>query len=83
MILPLIEGGTYGSWLTSIGLKVYDILASVEGDDKRKMLDKEEALENIKEAIEVCLEGDKEDVNLMRFVGIQKVQVERPMVIEN
>ena len=37
MILPLIEGGTYGSWLTSIGLKVYDILASVEGEDKRKM----------------------------------------------
>ena len=45
MILPLIEGGTYGEWLTSIGLKVYDILASVEGEDKRKMLDKEEALE--------------------------------------
>ena len=45
MILPLIEGGTYGEWLTSIGLKVYDVLASVEGDDKRKMLDKEEALE--------------------------------------
>ncbi|WP_299064367.1 FAD-dependent oxidoreductase [uncultured Polaribacter sp.] len=45
MILPLIDGGTYGSWLTSIGLKVYDILASVEGEDKRKMLDKEEALE--------------------------------------
>lgn len=44
MILPLIEGGTYGSWLTSIGLKVYDILASVEGEDKRKMLDKKEAL---------------------------------------
>ena len=45
MILPLIDGGTYGSWLTSVGLKVYDVLASVEGDDKRKMLDKEEALE--------------------------------------
>ncbi len=44
MILPLIEGGTYGSWLTSIGLKVYDILASVEGDDKRKMLSKKKAL---------------------------------------
>ena len=44
MILPLIDGGTYGSWLTSIGLKVYDILASVEGEDKRKMLNKEEAL---------------------------------------
>ncbi len=45
MILPLIEGGSYGSWLTSIGLKVYDILAKVEGDDKRKMLDEKEALE--------------------------------------
>ncbi len=45
MILPLIEGGTYGSWLTSIGLKVYDVLASVEGEDKRQMLDKDEALE--------------------------------------
>jgi glycerol-3-phosphate dehydrogenase len=45
MILPLIDGGTYGSWLTSIGLKVYDILAAVEGEDQRKMLDKKEALE--------------------------------------
>ncbi|WP_088352459.1 glycerol-3-phosphate dehydrogenase/oxidase [Polaribacter haliotis] len=44
MILPLIDGGTYGEWLTSIGLKVYDILASVEGEDRRKMLDKKEAL---------------------------------------
>ena len=44
MILPLIDGGTYGSWLTSVGLKVYDVLAAVEGDDKRKMLDKKEAL---------------------------------------
>lgn len=44
MVLPLIDGGTYGSWLTSIGLKVYDILASVEGEDKRKMLTKKEAL---------------------------------------
>lgn len=45
MILPLIEGGTYGSWLTSVGLKVYDVLASVEGEDKRKMLSKKEALQ--------------------------------------
>lgn len=27
MLLPLIENGSYGKWLTSIGLKVYDILA--------------------------------------------------------
>tara|TARA_R110001599_G_scaffold7889_2_gene37982 strand:- start:9682 stop:11328 length:1647 start_codon:yes stop_codon:yes gene_type:complete len=45
MLLPLIEGGSYGSWLTSIGLKIYDILANVEGEDKRKMLDEVEALE--------------------------------------
>ncbi|MGA9271111.1 MAG: FAD-dependent oxidoreductase, partial [Lutimonas sp.] len=45
MLLPIIKEGTYGSWLTSIGLKIYDVLASVEGDDKRKMLNKKEALE--------------------------------------
>lgn len=44
MLLPLIENGTYGKWLTSIGLKVYDILASVEGEDQRRMLEKEEAM---------------------------------------
>ncbi len=44
MLLPLIEGGSYGKWLTSIGLKVYDILAQVGGDDKRQMLEKKEAL---------------------------------------
>ncbi|BFP41409.1 glycerol-3-phosphate dehydrogenase [Flavobacteriaceae bacterium GF1] len=44
MLLPLIEGGSYGKWLTSIGLKVYDILAQVTGDDKRQMLDKKQAL---------------------------------------
>lgn len=44
MLLPLIENGSYGKWLTSIGLKVYDVLAQVEGDDKRKMLEKKEAL---------------------------------------
>lgn len=44
MLLPLIEGGSYGKWLTSIGLKVYDILAQVTGEDKRQMLDKKQAL---------------------------------------
>ncbi|MFL0353186.1 FAD-dependent oxidoreductase [Xanthomarina sp. GH4-25] len=45
MLLPLVEGGTYGKMMTSIGLKVYDLLASVEGDDRRKMLNKRETLE--------------------------------------
>lgn len=44
MLLPLIENGSYGKWLTSIGLKVYDILAQVEGEDKRQMLERKEAL---------------------------------------
>ncbi len=44
MLLPLIEGGTYGKFMASIGLKVYDFLANVEGDDKRKMLSAEETL---------------------------------------
>ncbi len=44
MLLPLIEGGTYGKTMTSIGLKVYDLLANVEGEDKRKMLSAKETL---------------------------------------
>jgi glycerol-3-phosphate dehydrogenase len=39
MLLPLIEGGSYGQLATSMGLWVYDVLAGVEGSDKRKMLD--------------------------------------------
>ncbi|MFT7073149.1 glycerol-3-phosphate dehydrogenase/oxidase [Patiriisocius sp. Uisw_017] len=45
MLLPLTKEGTYGAFLTSIGLKVYDVLANVEGEDRRKMLDKQETLD--------------------------------------
>lgn len=44
MLLPLIENGVYGKWLTSIGLKIYDLLAQVNDEDQRKMVDKNEAL---------------------------------------
>lgn len=44
MLLPLIEGGSYGKTITSIGLMVYDFLADVNDDDKRKMLDKKKTL---------------------------------------
>jgi len=37
----------------------------------------QETLERIKEAIEVCLEADKGEINPMKFIGIQKIQVER------
>ena len=45
MLLPIIEGGTFGKLLTSFGLMVYDVLADVEKEDQRKMLSKEETLE--------------------------------------
>lgn len=57
MLLPIIDGGTYGKWLTSVGLKIYDILAKVTGEDKRKMLTKEEALEMEPLLPESILEG--------------------------
>lgn len=41
----------------------------------------QEVLERIKEVIEVCLEGDKEEITPMEFIGIQKVQVERTIPI--
>ena len=45
MVLPLIKGGSLGKTMTSIGLYIYDFLADVEGEDKRKMLDIEEVME--------------------------------------
>lgn len=44
MLLPLIQGGTYGKWATSFGLLVYDLLAGVEKEDRRKMLSKKATL---------------------------------------
>ena len=45
MLLPIIENGTYSKSLTSLGLKVYDILAGVKKGDRRKMLNKAQTLE--------------------------------------
>ena len=44
MLLPFVEGGTYGSFSTSVGLKVYDFLAGVVKKDRRKMLSKSQTL---------------------------------------
>ncbi|WP_258104429.1 glycerol-3-phosphate dehydrogenase/oxidase [Marinoscillum sp. MHG1-6] len=38
MLLPFVTDGTYGSFSTSVGLKVYDFLADVVKKDRRKML---------------------------------------------
>ena len=41
----------------------------------------EEVVERIKEAIEVCLEADKEEANPMKFIGMQRIQVEKPRLV--
>jgi|TARA_Y100000034_G_scaffold1807_1_gene2317 predicted RNase H-like HicB family nuclease len=43
----------------------------------------QEVLERIKEAIELCLETDEEEIKPMKFVGIQQVQVKKPSVVPN
>jgi len=54
MLMPIVKGGSYGYWMAYLGLTVYDVLANVKGDDRRKMLNKEEALE-----LEPLLSEDK------------------------
>jgi glycerol-3-phosphate dehydrogenase len=44
MLLPIIEGGTYGWLATSFGIYLYDRLAGVRHSERRKMLRREEAL---------------------------------------
>ncbi|MBI2124332.1 type II toxin-antitoxin system HicB family antitoxin [Candidatus Woesearchaeota archaeon] len=36
----------------------------------------QQAMERIKEAIQVCLEADKEELHQMKFVGLQQVEVQ-------
>ena len=44
MLLPFYKGGTYGPFMTSVGLWMYDILAGVKKSERRSMLSVEEAL---------------------------------------
>lgn len=44
MLLPFYKGGTFGPFMTSLGLWLYDILAGVKKSERRKMLSVEEAL---------------------------------------
>ncbi|MGG4495695.1 glycerol-3-phosphate dehydrogenase/oxidase [Brevibacillus reuszeri] len=45
MLLPIYRKGTYGYWASSVGLYIYDWLAGVQRSERRKMLNKEEALQ--------------------------------------
>ncbi|MCM3718368.1 glycerol-3-phosphate dehydrogenase/oxidase [Fictibacillus phosphorivorans] len=44
MLLPIYKNGTFGKFSTSIGLKVYDFLAGVKKNERRKMLSATETL---------------------------------------
>lgn len=45
MLLPLVEGGTYGKLGTSFGLWLYDVLAGVKREERRIMLSEAETSE--------------------------------------
>jgi predicted RNase H-like HicB family nuclease len=40
-----------------------------------------EVLERIKEAIEVCLEAEEDEVKPMKFIGLQQIQFKKPRVV--
>ena len=42
-----------------------------------------EVLDRIKEAIEVCIEGDKEEIKPMKFIGLQQIQIKKPLINYN
>jgi len=46
MLLPIIEGGELGKVTSSMALWVYDYLAGVEKEERRKMLSKEDTLKH-------------------------------------
>jgi len=44
MLLPIYKDGTFGRFSTSLGLYVYDLLAGVKREERRRMLSREETL---------------------------------------
>lgn len=44
MLLPFHEGGTFGQFTTSLGLKLYDVLAGVKKGERRFLLSKEQTI---------------------------------------
>ena len=45
MLLPIYKGGTYGYWMSSLGLYVYDLLAGVKRRERRKMYRRAKTME--------------------------------------
>ncbi|MEB3102267.1 glycerol-3-phosphate dehydrogenase/oxidase [Ferviditalea candida] len=44
MLMPIYKGGTYGYWASSVGLYLYDWLAGVKPNERRRMLGREETI---------------------------------------
>lgn len=57
MLLPIYKEGSLGSFTTSAALKLYDRLANVRKDERRKMLSKKETLEKVPFLKEKDLKG--------------------------
>ncbi len=47
MLLPFFKGGTFSYFSTSIGLKIYDMLARVKKSERRTMISKTDVLKRI------------------------------------
>lgn len=45
MLLPIYKGGTFSKFSTSAGLRLYDYLAGVKKNERRKMLNRRETIE--------------------------------------
>jgi glycerol-3-phosphate dehydrogenase len=45
MMLPIYKGGTYGYWMSAIGLYVYDLLAGVKRGERRVMYNRSKTIE--------------------------------------
>ena len=45
MLLPFYKEGTFGSFSTALGLKIYDVLAGVKKEERRFMLNAEKTLQ--------------------------------------
>ncbi|OYQ90695.1 glycerol-3-phosphate dehydrogenase [Wohlfahrtiimonas chitiniclastica] len=45
MLLPMHKGGTFGPLSTSIGLRVYDLLAGVKKDEQKSMLNRAQTIQ--------------------------------------
>lgn len=45
MLLPIIKGGTYGKLASSVGIRIYDLLAGVKRSERRQMLNKAQTIQ--------------------------------------